>query len=435
MESYYTRRELFLGGLTLGAALAGGLLLTGSSRWMQQADATRSGDNHRQLALPWNGLDFVWLPDNNRLAIASASGLGIVETSKGYLNWQQWPVMDASQHGVSGPRVISWSSDGTRVMSLLAMTVQVLDVLSGRLLWSRHIDQAASVALSPNGTYLAIAPSSVQPSRPNANANVQIWNVSEGRLAFQSGAHGPSPRVVKSILWSPDNTRIATTSQEGTVQVWRVADGLRLWSASAGGSQQAISWSPDGSTIAFVAGGMDGQARLGLWDAHSGEQRFQTPALVGFLSDLRDDQVAWSPDGTRISFSVQARDGSLIEVWSTQSGRRLFTCQAVSGQSPVPTWSPDGRYIAAGQTIVGGGEMVRGDNGDRSVIQFWDARNGNALFTYSAPKSPQSLTWSPDSRSLAIITPRVYGALANSTCLSLCRYGYSDYALEVYRVV
>ena len=68
------------------------------------------------------------------------------------------------------------------------------------------------------------------------------------------------------------------------------------------------------------------------------------------------------------------------------------------------------------------------------IIDLYRAYSGRALFTYSAPKSPDRLRWSPDSRYLALITPRLYDILPNKTCLSLCRYGYEDYALEVFQI-
>jgi WD40 repeat protein len=440
-EDHYRRRDILLGGLTFGAALAGGLLLTGSSQWTSRADAAGNRADHLQLSLSWNGLDFTWLPDNTRLAITSTDGLGILETGNGQLHWQKWPHIGSlsSQNRSSSTGTVSWSFDGTKVLYATATALLVQDVLTGQALWSHHVDQsAASIAtLSPNGLYLALSQSPSITS--HTVASMQFWNVQTGKLVTQIGGRSTPPPAVKSILWSPDSTHIATTSLEGTVQVWQASDADQLWSSADGltaGPRQAISWSPDGSTIAFVSNGTDGQAELGLWDAHSGQLRFQTPALVGFLTDQlqQDNQVAWSPDGTRISFNVQSGTGSLIEVWSVQRGQRLFTCQPVNGQPTAPTWSPDGKYLAAGQTVVGSGELVSGDNGERSVVQFWDARNSHALFAYSAPKSPQHLAWSPDSRSLAIITPKTYGVLASATCLSMCRYGYSDYALEVFRV-
>ncbi|WP_218032114.1 hypothetical protein [Dictyobacter kobayashii] len=121
-------------------------------------------------------------------------------------------------------------------------------------------------------------------------------------------------------------------------------------------------------------------------------------------------------------------------VCSSQTGKQLFSCQPVNGQPVYATWSPNGNYLAAGNYLVGSGELIQGDNGNRSVIQFWDAQNGKTLFSYPAPKNPAQLAWSPDSQYLAIVTPKAYGILSNKTCLSMCRYGYDNYALQVFQV-
>src|SRR5947209_13897034 len=103
-EGYYRRRDVLLGGLTFGAVLAGGLLFTGSSQWIQGADAAGNGASQLQLALRWDGLDFTWLPDNTRLAIASTNGLDIVEMSSGQLSRQKWPQIGSpsSKNNASG---------------------------------------------------------------------------------------------------------------------------------------------------------------------------------------------------------------------------------------------------------------------------------------------------------------------------------------------
>ncbi len=424
-----SRRELLRRGLTAGAALlVGDMLLAGCGPLRQAAVTRASADSHMTLATPWQGIDFAWLPDSERLAYVGNRGLFIVDAKSGRQVGRQqiWP-----HYSFQYTHAVSWSANGARVVYIAASAFLVQDVQTGQNIWSYRDDQSSllTAALSPDGLLLARA-------QTPSSAQVQIWNVQTRKLIAQCTAPDDQQRdSVQSILWSPDGMRIATTSLSGAVQVWRVSDG-RLLRVYADQRRAALSWSPDGTILAFAAIGSQGAALLGLWNVESWQTRLQTPASVSAVAQQspRANSVAWSPDSARIAFLAQQQNATSVEVWSVRSSQRLFACQLASGTPTGITWSPDGRYLAAGDAIVGDGILADGNNGERSVVQFWDASNGRALFAYSAPKSPDRLEWSPDSRYLALITPRIYGILPNKTCLSLCRYGYEDTALEVFRV-
>jgi WD40 repeat protein len=424
-----SRREVLRRGLTAGAALlAGDLLLTGSGPTRQAAATGNSPDTHMTLATPWQSIDFAWLPDSERLAYAGNQGLFIVDARSGrqvgrQQIWRHYSYQDT--------RAVSWSANGARVVYIAASAFLVQDVQTGQNIWSDRDDHSSllAAALSPDGRLLAR-------SQTPSPAQVQIWNVQTRKLIAQCTAPDSQQQSsVQSILWSPDGTRIATTSPSGAVQVWQASTG-RLLRAYADQRRAALSWSPDGAVLAFAAIGAQGAALLGLWDVESWQTRLQTPASVSAVAQQtpRANSVAWSPDGARFAFLAQRQNATSVEVWSVRSSQPLFACQLASGEPTGITWSPDGRYLAAGDAIVGDGILADGNNGERSVVQFWDASNGRALFSCSAPKSPDHLAWSPDSRYLALLTPRIYGILPDKTCLSLCRYGYEDTALEVFQV-
>jgi WD40 repeat protein len=386
--------------------------------------------------MSWQGLDFTWLSDSARLAYVNERALIVVDRQGGerVLHQQSWPCGEQPMI-----QAISWSADGTRVALLAYTSLMVQDVQTGQTMWSYQDEYLAApgASLSPDGELLAL---SIISSKSSV-LRVQIWQVREGRLTSQyvRPVRDTKQASISSIVWSADSTRVATTSADGSVQVLRVTDAQLLWSynsQSGSDPREALSWSPDGSALVFSAAGEQGQTLLGIWDGQSGQTRFQTPAIVSYptQSDRQHRQVTWSPDGTRIAYETQDREGVRIVVFSVQSNRQLFACQRISGEPTDMIWSPDGKYLAAGNTLVDANELAGGDNGDRSIIQFWDATDGHALFTYNAPKAPSRLQWSPDSHYLALITPRIYDILPDKTCLSLCRYGYEDYALEVFQV-
>jgi WD40 repeat protein len=428
-----SRRAVLKRGLAAGAALLTGDTLLAGCGSLRQGAASGSSmgeDKHMLLALLWQGIDYAWLPDSAHLAYVSNRGLFIVDTKSGSQIWRQkvWP-----HYTYRDTRAVSWSANGARVVSTAASAFLVQDVQTGLNIWSHHDDRSTllAAALSPDGTLLALAQAS-------SSALMQIWDVQERKLVAQCSKPGGQPQdesETQNILWSPDGTRIVTTSLSGAVHIWQAASG-RLLRAHDNQHMVALSWSPDGAALAFAAIGAPGEALLGIWDVESGQTRFQTPASVSveIQQAPRANPVAWSPDGARVAFIAQDHNAMNVEVWSVRRGQRLFTCQSVSGEPTGITWSPDGRYLAAGDAIVGSGMLADGNNGENSVVQFWDANDGRALFTYSAPKSPDRLAWSPDGRYLALITPRVYGILPDKTCLSLCRYGYEDTTFEIFQV-
>ena len=428
----HSRRSLLIGGMAVGATLVTGNLFAGCS---SITPSQQAGSSHLVLDTSWDGLDFAWLTDNTALAYTSDRGLFIVDRKSGKRT--------RSGNGPNYSEVVTWSADGTRIAYNANGTLLVQDVKSGQEIWSHQSQHMPhNVVLSPDGTRIAFSQDSFAASNAIPNVVVEVWDVHKGSQISQYPKQASKGEMVEisTLTWSPDGMHIASTNQEGSVQVWNTADGHLLWGykvQAAAGPRGVISWSPDSSAIAFAAKKSQDQGLIGAWDAQTGKTLFEAETDVVYPIDQgsKNKRVAWSPDGTRLVLLREAQGKPVLEVWSVRNGQHLFTCQQVSGQLTSVTWSPDGKYIAAGNYIVRDtNELARGDNGDRSVIQFWNAQNGRMLFSYGAPKNPDSLAWSPDSQFLALLTPKDYGIVANRNCLSLCRYGYQNNALQVFQI-
>ena len=105
---------------------------------------------------------------------------------------------------------------------------------------------------------------------------------------------------MKAVAFSPDGTRVATTSSDSIrgnrARVIDAATGTEIWYLDYDGAMDAVVFSPDGTRIAIATGtwyGQRGSARV--FDAATGTE-------ISRLDHADPvNAVAFSPDGTRIA--------------------------------------------------------------------------------------------------------------------------------------
>ena len=197
--------------------------------------------------------------------------------------------------------------------------------------------------------------------RSRVDADQPRWSRDGRRLLYLSslqlfvanadgtGAHAVTPDTLNVYwaTWSPDGTRIAYTDSEGIAIV--VASGGPPTRVTAGEplqSVEALDWSPDGRTIAFV-GSLRGD------ETFSG--RIMTIGVDGQdLTTLTDslasyDNPVWSPDGSRLAYTlgfvtVNPRDPDsestdvIYIMYADGTGARPFT--ALNEEADQASWSP-----------------------------------------------------------------------------------------------
>jgi WD40-like Beta Propeller Repeat len=231
-----------------------------------------------------------------------------------------------------------------------------------------------------------------------------------------AGATGPPILVGGSWrwAWSPTTDQLAFTgdSKDGTeLALFDPTTGERTVVVTTRGGIIALAWSPDGSSIAYVANTRSEPSRSSLFVVRPGA----TPERIGEARVLYSgssgwgalgamngmDELAWSPDGTRLALSTQ-RDG-LVVARIDGSGERSVIDRHPGGFA----WSPDGRQIAFrdGSDLVivaaSGGTPVRLGNGtfapiDRFEAERWIQARPNWFLSFGG-----GIVWSPDGKRIA----------------------------------
>ena len=260
-----------------------------------------------------------------------------------------------------------------------------------------HTNPVSSVAVSPDGKYLASG---------SEDNTVIIWDANSGEKLKTLKGHSD---IVKSVSWSPDGKYLASGSVDKTVIIWDAKSG-QILKTLKGHSYlvYSVSWSPDGK---YLASGSDDKTVI-IWDAKSGKI---LKTLEGHSYTV--ESVCWSPDGRYLASG--SWDKTVI-IWDAKSGQRLKTLEGHSDSVRSVCWSPDGKYLASGSW-------------DQTVI-IWDAKSGQRLKTLEEHSDlVRSVCWSLDGKYLASCswdkTIIIWDVMSGTKLKTL--EGHSDYVLSV----
>lgn len=112
-----------------------------------------------------------------------------------------------------GVQNIAWAPNGRQIASSGGGIVQVWDATTGNVLFiSQEGSQYPTVGLTwaSNSKHLAFT----------SYQGVQVWDITRGELLLTYRGLTGSPELIFTVSWSPDGKRIASASDDGTVQVW-----------------------------------------------------------------------------------------------------------------------------------------------------------------------------------------------------------------------
>lgn len=138
-----------------------------------------------------------------------------------------------------------------------------------------------------------------------------------------------------TLEFTDSNQQLLGTQSTGVVTQWKTAQPTALRQLNHGGAVYAVAIAADGTTI--VSGSADQTVRI--WDAITGQQRFQMRGHVGAVHSL-----AVSPDGALVLTSGADRT---IRLWDAVGGRQLKQLATTSETMYSVAIHPDGQIAAA----------------------------------------------------------------------------------------
>lgn len=174
------------------------------------------------------------------------------------------------------------------------------------------------------------------------------------------------------LSWSPDGSRIAYVGRDlesGQAGLWIVnADGTGD-EAVLGGHWETVSWSPDGERL-LLAGIPQTDADTDQFDVYT--VRLDGSGLVRLTDDELVERVpAWSPDGTRIVFARVS-----VEFENQDYGQDVYVMDADGsdvrqltdweGFDSFAVWAPDGAWIAFASDRDATPAQQRGNRGNEA---------------------------------------------------------------------
>jgi WD40 repeat protein/DNA-binding SARP family transcriptional activator len=366
---------------------------------------------------------------------------------------------------------VDYSPDG-RYISTASWTdgsTEIWDAHTGSMLYRLAVPSGDPVccweAFSPDGAVLATNV---------ADGTVRIWKSATGRqlglipasgpMAFspdgnelwvghcvgdwRQGSDWPSGfcvptgkgNPVTDVTWSPDGSRVATSTRNGSATIWDARTGDEVMTLVGAGGIDSVEFAPDGRELA--AGSLDGTVGVWTLDPTGPRQAF---TLVGHRAPVWS--MDFSPDGSHLATAAQ--DGT-VRVWNVGPGSGGEQ-MAVAGSGAV-AYDPTGDLVAVGDE--GGVELIDpstkhilrtlpSDHGRVAAIGFdrtgtriavgwsdgtvrvWDPRSGSELVSIRTPAPLRAMAFEPDGRTVVTLsddhTARVWDATTGESIHTLPR--------------
>jgi hypothetical protein len=231
-----------------------------------------------------------------------------------------------------------FTPDSSRLVVGGYQQIQIWDVAKQQRLQALkgHKGYVRDLALDPTGDRLASS---------SEDLTVRLWRLSDGQTLRQLG---PLDYPVLGVAWSPDGRQLATAegdetrlTKPGLIKLWNAETGelLRTFPPHEKGATDVV-FSPDGKEL--LATGLD--EKVTRYDAATGE------ALGVFGGHSRPTNCVLLASGGELAISASGgrfKGKNEIKIFRPADGEELATLDAHEGKVTALALSPDGRTLAS----------------------------------------------------------------------------------------
>jgi WD40 repeat protein len=301
-------------------------------------------------------------------------------------------------------RVLAWGDDGATVWPAFDSSKPVLDVgtpvdlaafapdgrailtIEGRVATVRRLSDAGVASeIRVHGPIAAASVGERGRIAVATRTHVVVGGVSGGRRDLVHHAR------VTSLAFSPDGTRLATGTGDGTIYIWTLKTRSRHVLRGHTGAVVSVRFSADGRSL--VSASADTTARL--WNVADGSS---DGVLRGHTKPLTS--ARFSPDGRYV---VTAAEDADARMWSVATRRTVHVLRGAFHTVSDASFSDDGRWVLGA--------------GPRTAL-LWNARTGERFDYLRGPTGPVTgAVWIP--RSHVVVVASLDGTVRKYTC-SVC---------------
>jgi WD40 repeat protein len=286
-------------------------------------------------------------------------------------------------------RAVSFNSVTNRIAVASATDLEEWDVSSQTFVRSltRATNRISGTAFTPDSTKIVSS---------SHDGKVSVHDVNTGALLRQMVPGGNSFAVATSA-----ETIAAATNAPNVVKLYRLSDGMLLRTLVPTGSlpyTYSLVFSPDGATLA--TGHFNNQVQL--WNVSDGSLIRTLPGQSGAING-----IAYTLNGAML---VAASSGGYVHVWDA-AGNLIRTMGPVGEALTSVAVSPDNQFVLAG--------------GETGRLQLWRLDNGAFVYSFIDESRISDVCFAPSG--FAFYAGRTMSALNSNGSVRI--YRTSDHAL------